>query len=368
MTVAPTVAVPVPTSIEEMATVYADRGPYAVGVQTLTTESGMRLEVWYPSSEAPALADATVVYDLLDEVTPEIAAAVGDEVDLTMTVEASSLAPIAADLFPVVVYSHSIAATRFLSSFLTAHLASWGIIVVAPDHSSRDLLHSLTEVVTDQPTTDTTELRDAIELLTTLNESPGSPFERHIDLDRVAALGHGAGASAAIALAKEPAIAGYVAMSVGASDNAGEPLVVPTDKPSFFLAGALDETSLPSDSRSVFEQAPKPSLYWEIDGVGHNGFTDVCTFTGGESGRVGGIIPLVEDTSFAEFLDLNPSFRVRGLDGCVSPAAPVARTQPMIRHAVTAWFLTLFGICEFPQAIDAEVAESYPVDVQIESR
>ena len=36
--------------------------------------------------------------------------------------------------FPLVVFSHGYGGLRTQSSFLTAHLASWGFVVAAPDH------------------------------------------------------------------------------------------------------------------------------------------------------------------------------------------------------------------------------------------
>ena len=45
--------------------------------------------------------------------------------------------------YPLVVFSHGYAGFRDQSTFLTARLASWGFVVAAPDHYSRDLTEVL---------------------------------------------------------------------------------------------------------------------------------------------------------------------------------------------------------------------------------
>ena len=107
--------------------------------------------------------------------------------------------------------------------------------------------------------------------------------------------------------------------------------------------------------------APSPSLLWVLEEVGHNGFDDFCTI-----GQGTGIIGIAEASGLGSFLDAQPSFRRLGQDGCIAPAAPVLTTFPIINHAITAWLLTLFGLCEGPQGLGPEVANSYAVGVTIE--
>jgi hypothetical protein len=63
-----------------------------------------------------------------------------------------------------------------------------------------------------------------------------------------------------------------------------------------------------------------------------------------------------------------PLIRKLGSDGCLPPNAPVTTTYPIIDHAVTAWFLNLFGIDKAPKGLDATVANSYAAKVTIEQR
>ncbi|MEO6123028.1 MAG: hypothetical protein ABIR32_04905, partial [Ilumatobacteraceae bacterium] len=135
------------------------------------------------------------------------------------------------------------------------------------------------------------------------------------------------------------------------------------DKPSFFLAGALDQVISTDRTHDAFETVPVPSLYWSIDGVGHNGFDDFCTFGDGK-----GIIGIAEASGLGALLDAMPKFRTLGQDGCVPPAAPVATTFPIIQHAVTAWFIQLFGTDQTPKGLGPAVADSYSEGVTIEVR
>ena len=133
------------------------------------------------------------------------------------------------------------------------------------------------------------------------------------------------------------------------------------EKPSFFLAGSVDAIADPNRTRDAFLAVPSPSLFWKIDGAGHNGFDDFCTFGDGT-----GIIGIAEASGLGAFLDSQPQFRALGQDGCVPPAVPVATTFPIIDHAVTSWFRSLFGVDPQPVGLGPEVAGSYARPVVIE--
>ena len=113
-------------------------------------------------------------------------------------------------------------------------------------------------------------------------------------------------------------------------------------------------------SSPAYEAAPSPSLLWIIDGVGHNGFDDFCTFGDGK-----GIIGLAEASGLGPLLDAQPELRALGSDGCLPPARPADTTFPLIRHAVTAWIRALFGEDPAPVGLDPEVAAALEVPVEI---
>ncbi len=125
----------VPTAAE-YASAFSERGPYPVGITTLALETGPRVEVWYPAVQGTTGTDS---YDMREFTPDTIQALLTGDADSTFTIEAGRDADAAEGPFPVVLFSHGSAGIRLQSSFLTSHLASWGMVVASPDHPSRDL-------------------------------------------------------------------------------------------------------------------------------------------------------------------------------------------------------------------------------------
>jgi len=345
------------TSTQPAATwadAYVEPGPYPVGITTLQLESGPLVEVWYPAIEGSTGTDG---YDMRDFIPQAVADLLTGDVSSSFTLEAARDAEVADGEFPLVLFSHGAGGVRTQSTFLTSHLASWGMVVAAPDHPSRDLTARLGGGPAE-PTDSVDDLLGTLTLMTA--ENAGGPFEGRLDLDRIAAVGHSAGGGTILGAATDPAIDGYVSMASGAIGAAeGAPL---PDKPSFFLAGSTDAI-VPPDTRTrpAFEAAPAPSLLWIIEGVGHNGFDDFCTFGGGT-----GIIGVAEASGLGELLNAVPGLRELGEDGCLPPSLPVADTFPIINHAVTSWLRSLFGTDAEPVGLGPAVADAYVTPVVIE--
>jgi len=353
----------------QAAQAYVEPGPYPVGVTTLELDGGVAVEVWYPAVEGTTGQDT---YDVRALVPPSVEALLTADVPATYTIDAGRDADVADGEFPLVLFSHGFTGIRQQSSFLTAHLASWGLVVAAPDHWSRDLYHVLGGALGEPapPERDPVDdLRATRDLMAGEDETAGSRFEGHVGTDEVAAVGHSAGGGTVLGFAGDEGVAGYVSLASGARLGGGpdatgeEPPTLPA-APSLFVAGRVDGV-VPWDSvsQAAFEAAPAPSELWVLDGVGHNGFDDFCTFGGGT-----GIIGVAEASGLGGFLDAQPQFRALGEDGCVPPAVPVADTFPVIRHVVTAWVRHALGVDADPVGLGRDVADSYPVEVQIEAK
>jgi len=383
-TAAPTTAAPTTTvaptttlSVADQASAYTAAGPHPVGVTTLTLSKGNKVEVWYP---AVAGTTGTVSYDVHDFVPPAINNILTADVPATYTFDGARDARAADGMFPVVLYSHGASGFRVISSFLTSHLASWGMIVAAPDHPSRDLMDFLGGTAKGGMPDSVDDLLKTLDLVFADNDSATSVLKGHVDTKHVAALGHSAGGGTIVGASNDPRIAGYVSMSSGLALAGGggappsSPVpgqttttvapVKPPEKPSFFIAGALDQVaSVDTLTRPSFEQAPTPTRLWVIDKVGHAGFTDLCTFGNGK-----GLIGVAEASGLGPLLDAQPMLRKLGSDGCEPPAIAVDETFPIIRHAVTAWMRNLFGIDPEAIGLDKAVAGSYTVPVEIAER
>lgn len=368
-------------------TAFAEAGPYPVGVTTLQLASGPLVEVWYPAVEGTT---GTVTYDARDFTPEALEALLTEDASATFSFEGARDVAVADGSFPVVLFSHGFTGFRLQSSFLTSHLASHGMVVAAPDHPTRDLENVIGDVLAEglpsaPPTTEapgTTdspeeeaeqaaeraarlaqtsgELLGALDLLVAESAVPGGRFEGRIDAERVAALGHSAGGGTILAAALDERVDGYVSMAAGGpGDDAAFP-----DRPSFYLAGALDEIVTPTErTRPAFEAAPSPTRYWEIEAAGHNAFDDFCTFGNGT-----GIIGVAEASGLGPLLDVVPNLVALGEDGCIPPAAPVEQAFPIIRHGVTSWLRWLFGEDAEPVGIGPEVDGAYELGVVVEER
>lgn len=340
------------------AEAYMTAGPLPVGVATIELERGPSVEVWYPAVAPTEGSSPTDTYDVRD-FTPEVVRALltGDA-PATFTIDAERDAAPAEGEHPVVLFSHGASGMRVQSSFLTSHLASWGMVVIAPDHWSRDLPRALIGQTVGSREDTPADLFDALDAV-----SASEVFAGSLDLDNIAIVGHSAGGGTALLASSDERIDGYVSMASGLLTSSAD--VTMPDKPSFFIAGAIDQITTVADvTRPAFDKAPAPSLLWVIDETGHNGFDDFCTFGNGT-----GIIGVADASGLGALLDQNPQLRRLGEDGCLPPAADVEKVFPVIRHAVTAWLRNLFGIDSTPLGLDAAVADSYELRIStIESK
>lgn len=345
----------VPTAAE-YASAFSEPGPYPVGIITLALETGPLVEVWYPAVQGTTGTDS---YDMREFTPDAIQALLTGDADSTFTINAGRGADAAEGPFPVVLFSHGSAGIRLQSSFLTSHLASWGMVVASPDHPSRDLNNRLGGGPAD-PTNSVDDLLGTLALLGAQNLA--GPLAGRMDLDAVGAVGHSAGGGTVLTAANDPAIDGYVSMASGIPGSDDSPIL--PAKPSFFLAGSEDAIVTPDRTLAAFEAAPAPTLLWIIEGVGHNGFDDFCTFGDGQ-----GIIGVAIASGLGDLLEQSqPALRALGEDGCLPPAVPVEETFPMINHAVTSWLRSLFGVDNEPVGLGPEVADAYAMPVEIQVR
>ena len=356
------------------AKAYEQAGPNPVGVTTYTLPAGNKLEVWYP---AVAGTTGTITYDARDYTPASIKALLTANIPASFSYAGGRDAKVAAGQYPLVLFSHGFAGYRVQSSFLTSHLASWGMIVASPEHPSRDLSHALEfKLGTAQDSID--DMAATLKLVTAENAKAGSLLAGHVDTAHVAAVGHSAGGATVLGAARQiAAIDGYVSLASGIFRNTGgtgtsgatttsttQPPM--PDKPSLFVAGADDHVAVFADvTKPAFDTATAPTRLWLIGKLGHNGFDDVCTYGNGK-----GIIGVAEASGLGPLLSKPPfdQFKLLGSDGCLPPAAPVRQSWPIIDHVVTAWLRNLFGIDPQPVGLGTEVAGQYGVSVHIEAR
>ncbi|MGI9578333.1 MAG: alpha/beta hydrolase family protein, partial [Microthrixaceae bacterium] len=190
--------------------------------------------------------------------------------------------------FPLVIYSHGNGGLRYVSSFMTEHLASHGFVVLAPDHTGNTALDTFLgtddeteQVALDRPL-DVSAVIDAV-------ESGGTGLEEIAavtDTDDVAVTGHSFGGYTALVLAggasgqpadeRVDAIVGLAPASSRITDDT----LTAVDVPTLLVSGTLDETTPVDDDtvRPAEQVTGRPLVRADIDGAGHQSFTDICSY------------------------------------------------------------------------------------------
>jgi predicted dienelactone hydrolase len=256
-------------------TTLSERGPHPVGNTSFELSDPrnpgrlLPVDVWYPGSpvEDGSLGepDAEHLLNLPHRAHRDLAAAQG--------------------VFPLILFSHGNSGYRQQSTFLTAHLASWGFVVAAPDHKGNTFGEMM--VLSDEADRKRVHFEARrnrpIDLLAVadhlLNRSENWPG---IDPDCVLALGHSYGGWTSI---KMPGIDSRIRAVCGlapASEpfvgrRAFEPDELPFSPalPSLLIAGGEDLlVDLENSVRPLRARMTAPSGLIVIDGADHFHFCD----------------------------------------------------------------------------------------------
>lgn len=298
---------------------YANPGPFAAGVTTVTIE-GVPTEIWYPAHRADVKDALKAQYDLRQWLGESIP--IEEEDAPVFVMDAYRDVPVAeGQAYPIVLFSHGLGSFRTQSSFLTSHLAQWGFVVAAPDHEERGVALLVNNGFPEFG--DSTKTFDqVVKYLQTANEQTDNRFYQQLDTERMMITGHSAGGSTSVDFARDPRITSYAPLSVDTSTT------LPA-KPSLFMAGSFDEVIPPSRTEALHERFPLESenTYVLIYGAGHNVFADICYI----AEKNGGLLPLARkyDVPVPDFFDFLAE------DGCRPGDLKPKEAWPMIQHYVT---------------------------------
>ncbi|MGK0359381.1 MAG: dienelactone hydrolase [Bradymonadia bacterium] len=293
---------------------FAAPGPYPAGVTTIDM-NGSPLEVWYPAEPGSEAGTPRDAYDMRDWLPPEAALLIADaDAPLHVTTAWRDL-PIADVSAPLVLFSHGLAGYRSQSSFMTAHLATWGFIVASPEHVERGLA---TILANGFPQGDNAPqmLRDVRAFMPTVPRFMGV-----LDAERVASSGHSMGTLAARILAEDDGVDAWVALA-GAGFGAGP------DIPAMIMGGTTDLLAQPGAVANAYAAQPGARRLVSIQDAGHLAFSDICAI-----GRDrGGVLAIAVEAG----IDVPAIVRTLGSDGCRDTDLPVEEAWPVINHFVTA--------------------------------
>ena len=333
-------------------------GPLGVGETTLTLPTdGAPVEVWYPATKQSVAGKPEGTYDVADWLPPALKKLVPAGYAVTYPSGGVRGVPAAPGRYPLVVFSHGYAGFRDQSTFLTARLASWGFIVAAPDHYSRDL----TEVLggptgATAKTTDVQDLKATIALMRAQNASGTSPFHRHVDLSLIGAVGHSAGGAAVEALAAtDPQVKTFIGLAgatVGAfgATKSGPDSIVP-HQPALLMSGTSDHVVSDTSMIKAYGRLHDPKRLVLLRGAGHLVFADLCEI-GSSQGGLLSIAAVLHVPVPASLVPL-------ASDGCSPPDLAPPLAWPVIRQAVTAQLRHAFGFDSSTAGL-AGLATAYP--------
>ncbi len=174
---------------------YSQPGPYPVGIRTLVLgeEAPYALTVWYPSSAAASGEDYLYEYAIKLSLPSE-----NSTVGLAAFAGAAQFDAAFEDAdgpYPLIVLSPGFALGASTHGWLAEHIASYGFVVVAPEH--REHLNNAFTELSQATVVRPQYIASLFTLLAELAE-PGPEFAGFYDLDNAALVGHSYGGYTAL--------------------------------------------------------------------------------------------------------------------------------------------------------------------------
>jgi hypothetical protein len=179
---------------------------------------------------------------------------------------------------------------------------------------------------------------------------PGGILAGAVDDERVAAMGHSAGARAALALARsDPRVDAVVSWATSEPTDLG-------DRPVMFIT-AEDDPATASIDTDV-ESLTGPYRIVTLHGSGHSVFIDNCPGLTGPDGLVG--------RAKTTGISLPDGFLAPVVDGCEPGDLDVAKAWPTITHFTVAELRDAFGIGKKGTGLGKRVVDDLPAEVDYE--
>lgn len=169
---------------------------------------------------------------------------------------------------PVVVFSHGLGSSPEAYEELLSAWALAGFFVVAPRFP---LTAEGTAQVQDDVVNQPADVSAVLDAVFELNGTAGEPFENLLDPERIAVAGHSAGAITTLGLLSSCCLDERIDAAVVL---AGSPLlfggqIADPDVATLFVHGTADTVLPIAEARAIFDAAPGPAAFLELDGGTH---------------------------------------------------------------------------------------------------
>lgn len=325
------------------------RGPWPVGTRRLTV-GRLDVDVFYPARRGSDFDKAPAVFDIRTFLPATQQGFVSDARNPAQVCDCFADLPVddVHGPWPAVVFVHGTAAFSTQSLSDLTHWASRGVVVVAATHPGLYLADSLALFCPDDPTGPRDLDGDVDALLAAVSGGgAGLGFLAGAVSDRVALVGHSAGANTVVAAGNrvEASADVDVVVSLAGSatlDRAGVALLA--------MAGTADAVVRASSSMDAWNASSTPRRLVTLENAGHLAFSDLCE-TRNEAGENLLVIAQDERICGADAASL--------LFDCSPDLQPAAESRAIVRAATT-WIFEESLLCAPPSTPFAEVVGALP--------
>ncbi len=325
------------------------RGPWPVGTRRLTVDR-LTVDVFYPARRGSDFGKAPAVFDIRTFLPASQQGFVSNARNPAQVCDCFADLPLddVHGPWPVVVFVHGTAAFSTQSLSDLTHWASRGVVVVAATHPGLYLADSLALFCPDDPTGPRDLDSDLDALLAAVGEGgAGLGFLAGALSDRVALVGHSAGANAVVQAGNRVDASAEVDVVVSL---AGSAALERAGVAFLAMAGTADAVVRTSASTEAWSGSSTPRRLVTMTNAGHLAFSDLCE---------------TRNAAGENLLEIAQDERICGADAasllfdCSPDLQPAAESRAIV-WAATTWMFEERLLCAAPPTPFADVVGALP--------